>query len=625
MLKDLTIKKKLLILSVIVASALLILFAIQLYSVKKVENLEKIAIQSYQAEIDMLMLRRNEKDFLARNDLKYQVRFNEHVQMMLANLFDLSDKLASTNAEQYQLSQQVIDIINEYGTAFNQLVELQVQIGLDHESGLNGSLRQSVHKVEEILKAESSDTLLKDMLTLRRNEKDFMLRLDTKYIDKFNNNIQLFRQDLGTSFISSNQKVAVRQALASYEKDFLALTDGVAKKGFNSSEGKLGEMRQIIHRSETSLSELQTNIREDIPQQVLRIEIFSGLLSLILSVAIISFIVLLGRGINRSIAALYETMIDANKSKDLTARATVDSHDEIGHMAEAYNNMTESFQKLINEVITSAHTVSSAAEELSVITGQTSQGVMNQQTSTEQVATAMNEMTATVQEVAKNAASAATTSQEADRETDQGKQVVSLSVSGIKELAAMVKSNASAISDLQIESDNIGTVLTVIQGIAEQTNLLALNAAIEAARAGESGRGFAVVADEVRTLAQKSQQSTEEIKTIIERLQSGANKCVEGMLQGQDMANESVTQAESAGDSLNVISERVMAIRDMNTHIATAAEEQSAVAEDINRNISQIALIADENATSTSQTTETSQSLTELASDLQRLVNQFKV
>jgi len=625
MLKDITIKKKLLILSLLVGGALLVLFTIQLYSIKKVENLEKISIQSYQAEVDMLKLRRHEKDFLARNDLKYQTRFNDHVQLMLANLFDVSHKLSTISEHHQALSQDIIDIINEYVIAFNELVELQTMIGLDHETGLNGSLRQSVHQVEEILKAESSDTLLKDMLTLRRNEKDFMLRLDTKYIDKFKTNIQLFRDDLTASFISSNQKSAVRQALAKYEKDFLALTDGIANKGFSASEGKLGEMREIIHRTETKLTELQTAIRDFIPQQVVRIEIFSGVLSLVLSFLIVAFIVFMGRGINRSISALYETMINANKSKDLTARAAVESHDEIGDMAKAYNALTESFQKLINEVITSAHTVSSAAEELAVITGQTSQGVMNQQTSTEQVATAMNEMTATVQEVAKNAANAATTSQEADRETEQGKHVVTLSVAGIKELAAMVKSNTAAISDLQVESDNIGTVLTVIQGIAEQTNLLALNAAIEAARAGESGRGFAVVADEVRTLAQRSQQSTEEIKTIIERLQSGANKCVEGMLQGQDMATESVSQAESAGHSLNVISERVMAIRDMNTHIATAAEEQSAVAEDINRNINQIALIADENATSTSQTTETSQSLTELASDLQRLVNQFKV
>ncbi|MEC9313289.1 MAG: methyl-accepting chemotaxis protein, partial [Pseudomonadota bacterium] len=185
--------------------------------------------------------------------------------------------------------------------------------------------------------------------------------------------------------------------------------------------------------------------------------------------------------------------------------------------------------------------------------------------------------------------------------------------------------NAEAIKNLQLESDNIGTVLTVIQEIAEQTNLLALNAAIEAARAGESGRGFAVVADEVRTLAQRGQQSTEEIKTIIERLQSGANHCVNAMLSGKEQVELTVTQVEEAGQSLDMIAEKVKSILDMNMHIASAAEEQSAVAEDINQNVNKIAQVAEENAESTSQTTDTSQSLAKLANDLQTLVNQFKV
>jgi methyl-accepting chemotaxis protein len=501
----------------------------------------------------------------------------------------------------------------------------QVVIGLDHESGLYGSLRKSVHTVESILETEASDTLLKEMLTLRRNEKDFMLRLDMKYVERFKGNVDAFSQSISTSFISPSQKSAILQALSQYEKDFLALVDGVEKLGFESDQGKRGEMRNIIHQSESLLAELQGGIKAIIPKKMVQIEVIAISLSLLLSIIIVGFIVLLGKGINRSVAKLYDTMIAANQSRDLSIRASIDADDEIGHMSQAYNDMTNSFQKLINEVISSAQTVSAAAEELSVITGQTSQGVLNQQSSSEQVATAMNEMTATVQEVARSAADAATASRDADQETEQGKQVVSKSVDGIKQLAALVEDNANSIRDLQVESDNIGTVLTVIQTIAEQTNLLALNAAIEAARAGESGRGFAVVADEVRTLAQRSQQSTEEIKTIIERLQGGANKCVDGMLAGKEKAAESVTLAESAGNSLAIISQRVMTIRDMNTHIASAAEEQSAVAEDINRNVNQIASIAEENARSTSQTMETSQSLAQLANDLQTLVNQFKV
>lgn len=624
MLKNLTIKKKLFILAVLVAASLFILLVVQSAGIKKVEQLEILSAQTYQAEVDMLTLRRNEKDFLSRLDLKYQTSFNEVVQGMLSHLFDLEEKLANL-PEQAELTRQLIDVINEYQRVFNELVEIQTAIGLDHENGLYGSLRESVHTVESILETEASDTLLKDMLTLRRNEKDFMLRLDMKYVERFKGNVEAFNQSLSNSFISPAQKSAVRQALAQYQKDFLALVNGVEQLGFESDLGKRGEMRNIIHQSESLLTELQAGNKAIIPKRVLQIEVLAISLSIILSIVIVGFILLLGKGINRSVAKLYDTMLQANQSRDLTIRATVDADDEIAHMSRAYNDMTSSFQKLINEVITSAQTVSAAAEELSVITGQTSQGVMNQQSSSEQVATAMNEMTATVQEVARSAADAATASREADQETEQGKQVVSMSVAGIKQLAALVEDNANSIRDLQVESDNIGTVLTVIQEIAEQTNLLALNAAIEAARAGESGRGFAVVADEVRTLAQRSQQSTEEIKIIIERLQSGANKCVEGMMSGKDKASESVSQAESAGSSLDIISQRVMTIRDMNTHIASAAEEQSAVAEDINRNISNIALIAEENASSTTQTTETSQSLAQLANELQALVNQFKV
>ena len=198
-------------------------------------------------------------------------------------------------------------------------------------------------------------------------------------------------------------------------------------------------------------------------------------------------------------------------------------------------------------------------------------------------------------------------------------------IDGIKQLAKQVEMGAVSIKDLQKESENIGTVLTVIQGIAEQTNLLALNAAIEAARAGESGRGFAVVADEVRTLAKRSHDSTEEIKKIIDRLQKEAQKSVQVMDEELEQANRSVEKAEKAGQSLDIIAQSVTSIRDMNTHIASAAEEQSAVAEEINRNIVSIARVAEENAESTNQTTMTSQELARLANGLEAQISQFKI
>jgi methyl-accepting chemotaxis protein len=384
-------------------------------------------------------------------------------------------------------------------------------------------------------------------------------------------------------------------------------------------------MRTTIHQSQESLDSLDELMKSSVPATIQRYELWIRAISILMGVAIIWLIMAISRSIIQPLQKLSDTMHEVEDTKNLSIRVPVNGKDEIAEMAESFNGMTGAFQKLIEDVLTSAQTVSAAAEQLAVVSQQSREGVINQQSSSEQVATAMNEMTATVQEVARYAAQAANASKSSDEETVKGKSVVQKTVAGIKQLAVQSTNNAEAIKNLQLESDNIGTVLTVIQEIAEQTNLLALNAAIEAARAGESGRGFAVVADEVRTLAQRSQQSTEEIKTIIERLQSGANHCVNAMLSGKEQVELTVTQVEEAGQSLDMIAEKVKSILDMNMHIASAAEEQSAVAEDINQNVNKIAQVAEENAESTSQTTDTSQSLAKLANDLQTLVNQFKV
>lgn len=623
MLSQMTVRKKLLLVAVIVAVTLALILGLEQYAMYKVVQYEKLAIEAQQAEVEMLTLRRHEKDFLARLDTKYTKRFQETQASLISRADQMAIDLEKAGLDN-SAAEELGMVIFDYGIKFSSLGALQQEIGLTPTDGLYGSLRQSVHKIEEKLNSFDQDTLLKHMLMLRRHEKDFMLRLDMKYVSRFEKQIQTFKSVLSDSFLPPSTQSEISNLLDAYQADFLALVDGYQKKGLDSDSGLLGEMRATIHQSEVALESLDTMIRETVPASVQRYELIMLIVSALLGIIILWLILAISRSIVNPLQSLSNTMRKVEQSKDLSIRVDENGNDEMAEMAKSFNAMTIAFQTLIQDVLNSAQTVSTAAEQLSVITSQTSQGVMSQQSSSEQVATAMNEMTATVQEVARSAADAATASLEADQETESGKQVVSLSVQGIKKLAHLVEENAQSIRELQVESDNIGTVLTVIQEIAEQTNLLALNAAIEAARAGESGRGFAVVADEVRTLAQRSQQSTEEIKTIIERLQSGAKKCVEGMMSGKDQASESVTQAESAGNSLTVISERVMTIRDMNTHIASAAEEQSAVAEDINRNINEIAGIAEENASSTSQTTDTSQSLARLANELQTLVNQFK-
>jgi methyl-accepting chemotaxis protein len=345
--------------------------------------------------------------------------------------------------------------------------------------------------------------------------------------------------------------------------------------------------------------------------------VVSALLGLMLAYLIIS-------GISRGVQVVEQTARQLADG-DLGARVKYSSRDELGRVADAFNQMAGKFHDAINEVRDSVSQLASAAEETSAVTTQTNAGIRQQLTETSQVATAMNEMSATVQEVARNAVEAAAAAKEADDTFDEGKKVVDKVISAIGELASEVEEAANVIQQLEVESRNIGSVLDVIKSIAEQTNLLALNAAIEAARAGEQGRGFAVVADEVRTLAGRTQESTQEIEEMISRLQSGTDNAVKVMATGKEMTQVGVEQAAAAGEALQTINTAVERISGMNTQIASAAEEQSSVTEEINRSVVSINEVAEQSSIGAQQTAAASDDLAKLAEQLKALVARFKV
>lgn len=356
-----------------------------------------------------------------------------------------------------------------------------------------------------------------------------------------------------------------------------------------------------------------------------RITMSAVVIFLVIAVVAVAAGMFFANSITRPIIRLSNTMREVEEDSDLTCRSDVMSKDEIGMMAQAFNNMLEKFEAIIRQVSTSTTQLATASEELSAVAKDSASNVSEQSHETEQVATAMTEMNATVQEVARSAASAAEAAHSADNESRTGRTVVQQTTSAIQQLAGNVEEAAGVIQDLSQESDNIGSVLDVIKGIAEQTNLLALNAAIEAARAGEQGRGFAVVADEVRTLAQRTQESTQEIEDMIGRLQSGAQNAVSVMEQGRSQAKQGVTQAEGALQALEAIASAVTTINDMNNHIASASEQQSATTEEMNRNILNISGVAEQTAAGTRQTTAAADELSSLAIKLQDMVSQFKV
>lgn len=351
----------------------------------------------------------------------------------------------------------------------------------------------------------------------------------------------------------------------------------------------------------------------------LLVAVVAGLVGLLL-------IWLTASGVTRPINSVAEMLKNiAAGEGDLTQRLNYSKKDELGELVNWFNRFLDKLQPTIAQIKQSITEARGTADQSSEIARQTSEGMQVQFREIDQVATASNEMSATAHDVANSASNAANAAKGADQSAKDGMSIIERSTRDINQLADEVSKAVTEVEALAVNSEQIGSVLEVIRSIAEQTNLLALNAAIEAARAGESGRGFAVVADEVRNLAKRTQDSVEEIRVVIERIQTGTRGVVATMHSSQTQAHNNAGQIRQAVDALGKISDAVTVISDMNLQIASAAEQQSAVAEEVNRNVSAIRTVTE---TLTEQATESaaiSSQLNALASQQMKLMDQFRV
>lgn len=561
----------------------------------------------------------------------------QHLEKEIALMVSMLHQQHQTyrSADLIKDSQSVLKYLESYQDIFKRLVPLNEQ---KRNAKVNiitskDNLLSILNKYENVLRLEINNNnswhKISDIDYAIINAQNFFIQL-TKWLES-NNEPNNFPQNLKQSLTSLEQQFSrlhqrypdsqlaglptvlnnIDSHLGQYTQQSQAIVDLIAEYVVVARH-----IRNDIDALESGLLARQQSFNDTSKVTLAAVTVFALILGLLATVIITRLIA----------TPLRSTALAAERiaKGDLTNAIISQHQDEVGILQRAIGDMTESLKLLIGNVSGGMSELSAATVQLSAVSEQNRRGMEAQQVETEQVATAMNEMTATVHEVASNAEQASEATSNAERITLEGQQALQTSIDMVNRLYEDLNNTATAMQTLAQQTEGIGSVMEVIKSVAEQTNLLALNAAIEAARAGDAGRGFAVVADEVRSLAQRTQHSAAEIEALISQLQSGARHSLDMMESSRELATNNANSAQGVGELFSQIAQAVSQVQQMNHQIATAAEEQSSVAEEINRRISQVSEIANQTSSSSTETAAATERLAELGEQLNGAISGFK-
>lgn len=590
--RSLTLKRKLLILLLAVIASLVVLLATTNYFSHQIRQLDQAKGNVQSIKVLTLQLRRIEKDFIIRQELGYVDKHAKTFQELTQKL----DALAAFNTESngnipVALLQQYLE---EYRDSFNALSDAMVVRGLDKNSGLYGELRAATHKLEQVLLTNADAENQVMLLTLRRHEKDYMLRGEVSYLDKLTQASNTLENKLYGQYTAIEHLNGYQEAI----KNYFALDK---KIGLDKNSGIRGAMRAAIHNSETLLFEAIAKANETITIKE-NIAFWSSIISfLIISIALSVFIFKLINIITSPIKSAVDAIEEIIKKRDFSKQVIKETDDEFGQVIDSINNFIR-FTHQMNIAIDELKEVSSTTQANCHLT---EQSLMQQAIKCEHVSAATVQLESSTKEIVQSTQTTTQTAKQISDKAHLGKNQLNQLNDFLSDNATVLSASAEDINHLEKKCRAINSFIEEIKGIADQTNLLALNAAIEAARAGELGKGFSVVADEVRTLANRTQASTEQITKIIEELQSHTTDAVTKVNDCSAKSADNLTQIKASRLTLDKIISEVDAIHDLTGHIASAVKEQSTAIHEIAENITDVKDESDQlvsHAKSSSQT-----------------------
>ena len=637
-----TVKLRLILLGAVSILGLLLSLAMGLYSLNRYKDLAHVGKKIGHTDELLLLLRRDEKDFLLRKDDKYVTQHSERykeLQELLSSLLGDADRLGFMKEKEIVLN--VKAKVDEYKKSFDNLVRLQRINGLNENSGLEGDFRKSVRVMEQAI-AGLDVILLKDVLTLRRNEKDFLLRMDEQYVTTFDKNLQIAKDNIVHVKTDETKKNEILRLLDAYQSQFKALVANYKELGLSADQGAQSGMRMAVNSAVEVNAQLVKVFEAEVDSEIDKVRLELIIISFIFISATLVFVVIVIRSITRPLASLGETISEIESTGNFSLRTNINSKDEIANVAKAINSLLNDLSSIINDinhimanaaandltgrvnvkakgdlatlkdsinatvgslaiiiarVSNNIRQVAVATNQTSTAIGQISDSSQNQYNAVKQVAVGIDQTARAVEEVSDSARISSRHAQEASKLVEDGR--------------GRIKNMLESVNSIASNAKEISKITGVIGQIAAQTNMLSLNAAIEAARAGEAGKGFAVVAEEVGKLADNSGRSVNEINSLIAKADQETARGVEA--------------ASIVGQSIEKIAQGANDSEKMAQAIAAAMEQQSSAVTEIRASVEELSQIGEANAAASEEITATMIELAKLADQTLTEVQKFRV